>query len=65
MSLRAFHIGFIALSALLSGGAAAWAVIRTRAGDAGLVWLAALGAAACVGLIAYLVRFVRSGTAAS
>ena len=60
MSLKAFHIVFIALSALLSLGFAAWAISRYLSTDD--VWqlvAATVAVALGIGLVVYGIRFLR------
>lgn len=59
MSLRAFHALFIAVSAVCCAGLAAWCVWRLEAGDAGWGPLAAVGVVGFLGLVPYLIWFVR------
>ncbi len=60
MSLKAFHIFFVAISILLAFGFAAWAVMSyASGGGAGLLLAAGLAVAAAVGLIIYGIRFLR------
>ena len=58
MSLRHFHILFISVSTLLLLGFAAW-VFLVAAAEPGLNALGALSAVAAVGLLIYLVWFIR------
>jgi hypothetical protein len=53
MSLRAFHILFIALSVLMAAACSAWAFMN----QAGLVF-GVCSAAVAVGLVMYGVRFL-------
>lgn len=60
MGLKFFHVVFVVASVLLAGGVAAWAFGKASAGDGGGWWaLAAGGALAAVGLVAYGVWFLR------
>jgi hypothetical protein len=60
MSLKAFHIAFIFLSAALSAGFAAWCFRETAStGNLGIALTGVLSAACAVGLGAYGIRFVR------
>ena len=55
MSLKAFHVAFIVLAVVLAGWIAVWAWGE----GGGYTALAAAAALAAVGLVAYLVRFLR------
>lgn len=60
MSLKAFHVVFIVVAIVLAAWVAAWGL--QGLGSAGGGWEVALGAAsalAAVGLVVYLVRFVK------
>lgn len=59
MSLKAFHVAFIAASILLSGWVAWWATGRARGEGGGWWLLAGGGAAAAVALAVYGVWFLR------
>jgi hypothetical protein len=60
MSLRAFHLFFIAVSVIVAAFFAAWAVERYRAAnDASYLAVAAVSAAAGVGLGIYGAAFQR------
>jgi hypothetical protein len=60
MSLRTFHLVFIAVSVVLAAFVAAWAVQQYQAGQAiGYAMTAALSLAAGGGLIAYGAAFQR------
>ena len=60
MSLKAFHVVFIAASASLAAMMAAWALGNWRSGGsaADLAWGVGAGAA-CLALVAYGAVFVR------
>lgn len=58
MSLRAFHIVFIVISALLAAGFAAWCFANASS-DAAYKLMGAGSAAAFPALLVYLVWFVR------
>jgi p-aminobenzoyl-glutamate transporter AbgT len=55
MSLKAFHVAFIVLAIALAGWVAVWAWGE----GGGYTALAAASALAGLGLVAYLVRFLR------
>ena len=60
VSLRAFHLLFIALSVVLAAFLAAWAVGQYRAAHDGVYVITAVGAvAAAVGLAVYGAAFQR------
>ena len=60
MSLKAFHLLFIAISIVLAAFMAAWAVGQYRAlGDASYVATAVASVAAGAGLAVYGARFQR------
>jgi hypothetical protein len=60
MSLRAFHLFFIALSVILAAFVAAWAFGEYRAEHMVMYVLAAVGSLACgVGLALYGAAFQR------
>ena len=60
MSLKAFHLAFILISAVLAAGFSAWCFREmSRAGGLGAGVAGIVSAAAAVGLGAYAVRFVR------
>ncbi len=60
MSLKTFHLVFIALSIVLAAFMAAWATVQNRAvGDASYLATAAVSAIAGAGLAIYAVRFQR------
>jgi hypothetical protein len=60
MSLRMFHLFFIALSVVLAAFFAAWATGQFRLEHEAVYAVAALGGlAACVGLAAYGAAFQR------
>jgi ABC-type Mn2+/Zn2+ transport system permease subunit len=60
MSLRAFHLLFIALSVILTAFFAAWAAGQYRAGQDVTYALVAVGSlAASVGLVVYGTKFQR------
>ena len=60
MSLRAFHLLFIALSVLLAAFFAAWSLGQYRAEDRFLYIVTALGSFACAaGLVWYGMSFQR------
>ena len=60
MSLKAFHIAFIFLSAVLAAGFAAWCFREmSETGNSGLGFAGAISAACAVALGAYGIRFVR------
>ena len=60
MSLKLFHLVFISLSAILSGGCAYWAIenYRANATSADLV-LGVVSAALAIALVLYEVWFLR------
>ena len=55
MSLKAFHVAFIVLAIVLAGWIAVWAWGQ----GGGYTALAGAAAVAGLGLVAYLVRFLR------
>lgn len=60
MSLKAFHIVFIAVSTLLAVGYGMWELVRYA--ESGNVWMLAAGLASFgvgVGLVVYGVRFLK------
>jgi hypothetical protein len=58
MSLRAFHLLFIALSVILTAFFGAWAFGEYRAGQGAVYVVTAVASlAAAVGLVAYAVAF--------
>lgn len=60
MSLKAFHLFFIAACVLLSAFVAAWATGEYRAGQAGVYMVTAIGAAATgAALAVYGIAFQR------
>lgn len=60
MSLKAFHLFFIAMSVILAAFTAAWAVAQYRAvHDAGYIATCAVSALMGAGLIVYGVKFQR------
>lgn len=60
MSLKAFHIFFIVVSALCAVGFSVWAVIGyTSSHDSGMLIVAAGSLLAGIGLIFYGIRFLR------
>ena len=60
MSLRAFHLVFIALSVVLAAFFAAWAMGQYRAGQGeGAVVTAVLALGVAIGLAAYGMAFQR------
>ncbi len=60
MSLRAFHIVFIAASGLLAAFCAAWAVSQYRADPSGVYLAGAVVSVACVAALAvYATMFQR------
>jgi hypothetical protein len=60
MSLRAFHLFFIALSVVLAAFFAAWAVGQYRvAADSGYAVVAVVSAGAAIGLGCYAAAFQR------
>ncbi len=60
MSLKSFHLFFIAVSVLLAIGFGAWEVVTyVESGGAGRLVAALLSFAVAAGLIVYGVRFVR------
>jgi hypothetical protein len=60
MSLKAFHVVFVAAAILLAGWTGWWAWQRWAAGDGGgWLGLAAACAAAVVGLVVYGAWFLR------
>ena len=60
MSLKAFHIFFIVVSALSAFGFSAWAIIGyTTSHDPGMIAVAAGSLLAGIGLIFYGIRFLR------
>lgn len=60
MSLKAFHVVFIVAALVLAGWTAWWSWGRWATGDGGgWLALAALCAAAVVGLVVYAIWFVR------
>lgn len=60
MSLKAFHAVFILLSIALAGGVAGWSWAQVAdGGGAGMAALGLAAVAAAVGLLVYLVRFLK------
>lgn len=60
MSLKAFHVVFILVSIALAGGVAGWSWAQVSDGaGAGTVALGLAAVAAAVGLLVYLVRFLK------
>ena len=60
MSLKAFHIFFIAVSAILSFGLAVWALLTyLREGDARMIAAMLIGVASGAGLVVYGIRFLK------
>ena len=60
MSLKAFHIFFIVVSILFSFGFGAWGLRAHGAGrDGSILVLAILSLLAGLGLVVYLVTFIR------
>lgn len=61
MSLKTFHVVFIVVAIVLAAWVAAWGLLQGL-GAGGGGWEVALGAAsalAAVGLVVYLMRFVK------
>ena len=60
MSLKAFHIFFIAVSALLAFGVGAWALLAYNSSGSPVHLAAAVGSWICgVGLVIYGIRFLK------
>lgn len=60
MSLKAFHIVFIAISTLFAFGCAYWSMMKFMSGGDMLLVAAAVGSfASGIGLILYGVRFLK------
>ena len=60
MSLRIFHLVFIAISVVLTAFVAAWSVGQYRlAGEPGYIAVCAAAVAAGIGLVVYATRFQR------
>jgi hypothetical protein len=60
VSLKVFHLFFIAMSVILAAFTAAWAVAQYRAvHDAGYIVTCAVSAIAGAGLVVYGTRFQR------
>lgn len=59
MSLKAFHVVFIVVAIVLAAWVAAWGLQGLGSGGGWEVVLGAASALAAVGLVVYLVRFIK------